>query len=72
MPPNTSSLIQPLDQVIIRSFKAYYRRELVRMQIAAIDAPPPVPLSEVAKQITVLNAMYMIKRAPFMVKPSTI
>ncbi|CAE1257189.1 unnamed protein product [Acanthosepion pharaonis] len=41
MPPNTTSLIQPLDQGIIRSFKAYYRRELVRMQIAAIDATPP-------------------------------
>ncbi|CAE1153554.1 unnamed protein product [Acanthosepion pharaonis] len=72
MPPNTTSLIQPLDQDIIRSFKAYYRRELVRMQIAAIDATPPVPLYEVAKQITVLKAMHMIKRALFMVKPSTI
>ncbi|CAE1241738.1 unnamed protein product [Acanthosepion pharaonis] len=72
MPPNTTCLIQPLGQGIIRSFKAYYRRELVRMQIAAIDATPPVPLSEVAKQITVLKAMHMRKRALFMVKPSTI
>ncbi|CAE1270261.1 unnamed protein product [Acanthosepion pharaonis] len=72
MPPNTISLIQPLDQGIIRSFKAYYCRELVRMQIAAIDATPPVPLSEVAKQITVLKAVHMMKRALFMVKPSTI
>ncbi|CAE1300238.1 unnamed protein product [Acanthosepion pharaonis] len=54
---------------IIRSFKAYYRRELVRMPIAAIDATPPVPLFEVAKQITVLKAMHMMKRALFMVKP---
>ncbi|CAE1272191.1 CAPNN [Acanthosepion pharaonis] len=38
MPPNTTSPIQPFDQGIIRSFKAYYRRELVRMQIAAIAA----------------------------------
>ena len=72
MQPNTTSLIQPLDQGIIRSFKAYYRRELVRMQIAAIDATPPVPLSEVAKQITVLKTMNMMKRALFMVKLSTI
>ena len=72
MPPNTTSLIQPLDQGIIRSFKAYYRRELVRMQIAAIDATPPVPLYEVTKQITVLKAIHMMKRALFMVKPSTI
>lgn len=42
------------------------------MQIAAIDATLPVPLSEVAKQITVLKAMHMMKRALFMVKPSTI
>ena len=38
---------------------------------AAIDATPPVPLSEVAKQRTVLKAMHMMKRALFMVKPST-
>ena len=72
MPPNTTSLIQPLDQGIIRSFKAYYRRELVRMQIVVIDSTPPVPLSEVTKQITVLKAIHMMKRAFFMVKPSTI
>ena len=42
------------------------------MHIAAIDATPPVTLSEVAKQITVLKAMHMMKRAFFIVKPSTI
>ena len=72
MPPNTTSLIQPLDQGIIRSFKVYYRRELVRMQIVAIDATSPVPLSEVAKQITVLKAMHMMKRVLLLVKPSKI
>ena len=37
------------------------------MKIAAIDATPPVPLSEVAQQITVLKAMHMMKGALFMV-----
>ena len=72
MPPNTTSLIQTLDQGIIHSFKVYYHRELVQMQIAVIDATPPVPLSEVAKQITVLKAMHMMKWVLFMVKPSAI
>ncbi|XP_055377934.1 tigger transposable element-derived protein 2-like [Condylostylus longicornis] len=32
---NTTSLIQPLDAGIIRSFKAYYRQDILRKQLAA-------------------------------------
>lgn len=42
------------------------------MQIAAIDATPPMLLFEMTKQITILKFMHMIKQAFFMVKPSTI
>ena len=40
------------------------------MQIAAIDATPPVPQSKVAKQITVLKVMHMMKRALFPIYPT--
>ena len=52
--------------------KAYYRREIVRLQVAAIDSVPQKPASEVSKTITVLKAMHMLKRALFMVTPQTI
>lgn len=37
MPPNATSVLQPLDQGIISSFKRHYRKHLVRDWIKAID-----------------------------------
>ena len=37
-PPNTTSVIQPLDQGVIRSFKCYYRQMLVKHIIAQCTA----------------------------------
>lgn len=36
-PSNSTALLQPMDQGIIRSFKAYYRRQLVQHIIASAD-----------------------------------
>ena len=38
IPPNVTSLIQPLDQGIIKSFKTYYRSAMRRPIIQCIDA----------------------------------
>uniref|UniRef100_A0A8C4QQG1 HTH CENPB-type domain-containing protein n=1 Tax=Eptatretus burgeri TaxID=7764 RepID=A0A8C4QQG1_EPTBU len=72
MLPNTTSLIQPLDQGMIRTMKAYHRREIVWLQVYAIDSVPQKPASEVSKTITVLKVMHMLKWALFMVRPQTI
>lgn len=37
LPPNCTALIQPLDQGIIRSFKAKYRHLLLRHILACLD-----------------------------------
>lgn len=37
LPPNTTSVIQPMDQGIIKSFKAQYRRRLVHKYLAAVE-----------------------------------
>ena len=37
LPVNTTSLIQPMDQGIIKNLKTRYRKDLVQMTIAAIQ-----------------------------------
>ena len=37
LPPNTTSLIQPLGQGVIKNLKTFYRKELVQKIISAVD-----------------------------------
>ena len=59
LPPNTTSLIQPLDQGIISNFKALYRKLLVRQLIAKMEANSRFNPTDV----TVLDAVYWISQA---------
>ena len=70
MPPNTTSIIQPLDQGIIRNIKVYYRTQLMRQMVFSLDAG--VKPDDFAKSITISKALYMLKRSVFLMKPSTI
>ena len=70
MPPNTTSLIQPLDQGIIRASKVYYRHQIVRKQLAAVESG--ISIADFGKSISILNAMNMLKSAWFLVKSTTI
>ena len=70
MPSNSISLIQSLDQGFIRTVKVYLRTQFIRQMAIAIDNC--VKPDDFARSISVLKALYMSKRAFFLLTPSTI
>ncbi|XP_065684412.1 tigger transposable element-derived protein 4-like [Hydra vulgaris] len=50
-PPNTTSVLQPMDQGVVRSLKAHYRHKILRLCIKAVDNNEPMP------KISILQAM---------------
>ena len=61
LPPNVTSLIQPCDMGIIRNLKAMYRRSIVSRIISVIDTGSPITVSQLGKNISLLDAMHMLK-----------
>ena len=59
IPPNVTSIIQTLDQGIIRALKAHYRTNLIRQLVLAIDNGEN--LESYANSVTVLKAIPLIK-----------
>jgi hypothetical protein len=60
LPANTTSLIQPCDQGIIRAFKAHYHREMgVRIIVELDDIQDQSDASADAKKITLLDALHL-------------
>ena len=51
LPPNTTSVLQPTDQGVIRSFKTHYRKKVVRLCIKAVESNKPLP------KISIIQAM---------------
>ena len=70
LPPNTTAELQPMDQGVIRAFKALYRRWLLTHIIQKMESACSV--TELTKLITVLQAIYWIDRAWGDTKESTI
>ena len=57
LPPNTTSVTQPMDQGIIRSLKAKYRSLAVKKVISALEEKKALP------KFTVLSTMFMLQKA---------
>ena len=76
MPKNTTSLIQPADAGIIKCFKGYYRNLTVQKCLYMVEEKKAMGLtvlgSDMAKKITVLDAIHMPVEAWGIVKQSTI
>lgn len=70
LPANTTSRLQPLDQGIIKAVKANYRKRFLQTLLAKIDAGDDI--TNVAKCVSVLDAINWIDYAVKEVKPSTV
>ena len=63
LPPNTTSVMQPMDMGVIRNWKGYYRSQLACRVIASLDADPEKQAIDVVKGVTLLDALYLAKEA---------
>ena len=60
LPANTTSLLQPLDQGIIRSLKAHYRREMRANVLEQIEDVKKVSANNLAKKTNLLEALHLL------------
>ena len=57
LPPNTTALIQPMDQGVIASFKAYYLRRTIAMALAATERQQDLTLKDFWKNYNIRDAV---------------
>ncbi|XP_055585228.1 tigger transposable element-derived protein 1-like [Uranotaenia lowii] len=72
LPPNTTSLIQPLDQGIIANFKKLYIGRTMRFILEAIEKDPTLTVPEAWKTFTMKECLEQIGAALLDIKPSTL
>jgi hypothetical protein len=75
LPPNTTSIIQPLDQGVIRNLKLHYRSELVKLTLNHLesgDILPSASATSVSSKVTILEAIQLVAKSWKDVKPETI
>jgi len=74
MLPNTTSLIQPMDQGIIANFKRHYRSLFLRQLMTAIDPDNESSMRalELSKKLTLLDCVHMAKEAWGRIRTETI
>ena len=66
LPPNTTSLIQPMDQGIIKNLKTLYRKELVHMTLAYREENILNPSStaiDVSSKISIPQAVSFVAKS---------
>jgi hypothetical protein len=75
LPPNTTALVQPLDQGIIKNLKHFYRESLRSRIVDALDDElinAESSVAEVSKQIDLMDAIHMVATAWQSVQSTTI
>jgi hypothetical protein len=70
LPPNTTSIIQPMDQGVISTFKSYYLRRILKLLLSEIDGQEKSTMLEFWKKFNILKAVKIIADSWKEVKPS--
>lgn len=60
LPPNTTSFIQPMDQDIIRIFKAHYIRRVMARLHVALDEDPSLGVMQYWKTFSVAECVSVV------------
>nr|XP_006010436.1 PREDICTED: tigger transposable element-derived protein 6-like [Latimeria chalumnae] len=63
LPPNTTSIIQPLDQGIIHSTKRHYKKHFLHRLVSVSDSNDENMVSKFVKSFSVLDAMHLVNVA---------
>ena len=71
LPPNTTSLIQPMDQIIIKSFKSHYKSEFLKKK-KILNQDPSFTFSDCQKMFNIKDCLYLISESWNFVMQSTL
>ncbi|RXM29614.1 Tigger transposable element-derived protein 4 [Acipenser ruthenus] len=72
LPPNTTSIILPMDTAVVKNCKAHYKSRLNHSIISALDAAPENKAKDISNSITLLNALYLANESWNAVSSQTI
>ena len=72
LPPNTTSIMQPMDMGVIKNWKGHYRSLLSSRVVAALDSDPEKNALEVVRKVSLLDVLYLAKQAWDLVSMRTI
>lgn len=72
LPPNTTSLIQPMDQGVIRAFKALYIRNVLQLMVQAMETDQDFSLKEYWRQYTIAACLVNVRKALKDMKKETV
>jgi hypothetical protein len=72
LPPNCTSIIQPLDQGIISTFKMHYTKKAFQVIFSRLERSENRSLIEVWKEFSILDCVEIVNATCVEIKPSTL